>query len=79
MLRLLPANESVKSRCSVLLPGCQDKDLAYIVAFCAHLAVVVVKCIYEPYAFSHSAATSSAECNRCSPLQLGLWAAVDNM
>jgi len=30
--------------------------------------------------FSHSVATSSAECNRCSPpLQLGLGAAADNM
>jgi len=31
---------------------------------------------------SHSVSTSSAECNHCSPpspLQLGLWAAVDNM
>jgi len=31
------------------------------------------------HVFSHSIATSSAECSRCSPLQLGLWAAVDNM
>jgi len=36
--------------------------------------VAVVEYIYELYVFSHS-----AECNRCSPLQLGLWAAVDNM
>jgi len=40
---------------------------------------VVLECIYELYIFSHSVATSSAECNRCSPLQLGLWAAVENM
>ena len=26
--------------------------------------VVVVECIYEPYVFIHSAAMSSAECNR---------------
>jgi len=43
------------------------------------VVVVVVECIYEPYDFSHSAAASSAECNCCSPLQLRLWAAVDNM
>jgi len=29
--------------------------------------VVVVECIYEPYVFSHSVVTSSAECNHCSP------------
>jgi len=29
--------------------------------------VVVVECIYEPYIFSHSVATSLAECNHCSP------------
>jgi len=29
--------------------------------------------------FSHSVATSSAECNHYSPFQLGLWAAVDNI
>jgi len=45
----------------------------------AFMVVVVVECIYQPYVFSHSVATSSAECNRCSSLQLGLWAAVDNM
>jgi len=43
------------------------------------VVVVVVKCIYKPYVFSHSVAASSPECNRCSPFQLGLWAAVDNM
>ena len=43
------------------------------------MVVVVVKFIYEPYVFSHSVATLSAECNRSPPLQLGLWAAVDNM
>ena len=43
-------------------------------------AVVVVECSYESYVFSHSQATSSVECNRCSPShQLGLWATVDNM
>jgi len=31
------------------------------------MTVIVVKCIYEPYVFNRSAATSSAECNRCSP------------
>jgi len=41
--------------------------------------VVVVEYIYEPYVFSHSVATSSADCNHYSPLQLGLLAAVDNM
>ena len=41
--------------------------------------VVGVKCIYEQYIFSHSVAMLSAECNRCNPLQLGLWTAVDNM
>ena len=29
--------------------------------------VVVVECIYERYGFSYSIATSSAECNCCSP------------
>jgi len=28
---------------------------------------VFVECIYKPYVFSHSVATSSAECNHCSP------------
>jgi len=41
--------------------------------------VAVVEYIYKPYVFNHSVATSSAECNRCSPIQLGLWTAVDNM
>jgi len=35
--------------------------------------------IYKPHVFSHLAATSSAECNHCSPLHLRLWAAVDNV
>ena len=29
--------------------------------------VVVIECIYKLYFFSHSMATSSAECSRCSP------------
>jgi len=29
--------------------------------------VVVAKCIYKPYVLRHSLATSSAECNHCSP------------
>jgi len=41
----------------------------------AVVVAVVVECIYELYVFSHLVATSSAECNCCSPL---LWAAVDN-
>ena len=38
-----------------------------------------VECIYEPFVFSHSVATSSSKYNCCSlqPVQLGLWAAVD--
>jgi len=35
--------------------------------------------IYKPYVFSHLIAMSSVECNRCSHLQLGLWAGVDKM
>jgi len=31
------------------------------------VVVVVVECICEPYVFSLSVATSSAECNHCSP------------
>jgi len=39
------------------------------------IVVVVVECIYEPYVLSHSVAMSSADCNCCSPIQLGLLAA----
>jgi len=31
------------------------------------IVVGVVECTHESYVFSHSVATSSAECNRCSP------------
>ena len=42
-----------------------------------NFVVVVMKCIYEPYVFSHSVAMSSAECIAiaAAPLQLELWAA----
>jgi len=42
-------------------------------------AMLLLSSAFTSCIFSHLVATSSAECNRCSPLQLGLWAAVDNM
>ena len=44
------------------------------------VVTVVVQCIYKLYGFRHLVATLSTQCNCCSlPLQLGLWAAVDNI
>ena len=58
---------------------CRQKDLRFANTVADVVVIVIVECFYEPRIFSHSVATSSAECNRCSPLQLGLWTAVDNM
>jgi len=41
-----------------------QSGLEFLLHLHAYIAlVVVVECIYKPYVFSHSVATSSAECN----------------
>ena len=46
-----------------LVKSGQERDITTIL----RNVVVVVECIYEPYVFGRSVATSSAECNHSSP------------
>jgi len=57
---------------------CDDRPTATFPANdCHHPLLLLSSAFTRCYVFSHSAATSSAECNLCRPVQLGLQTAAD--